>query len=151
FWYDNPYALSRTYVNCDLKSYAKTSITAVAVKAAMESLARSLSCAEKSQEWQKRFLHEHKNHEICGLLFVYNHDRENDKHFREIVSHLDPMVDDIPTRSKLVVMGPDDIFWLNNVRYEIVQLRGKGVLPAASACKFFYPHLSRKKNVQLAD
>lgn len=27
FYYDNPYSLSRTYINCDLKSYASNSIT----------------------------------------------------------------------------------------------------------------------------
>jgi hypothetical protein len=151
FSYDNPYAQSRTYVNCDLKSYARTSITAGGVRSAMEALARSLGCAEKSQVWQKRFLHEHVNHEICGLLFIYNHDGEYDKNFQEMVAHIDPVLVDIPTKSKIVVLGPNDIFWLNNLRYEIVQMRGKGVLPAAAACKFFYPHLSRKKNVQLAD
>jgi hypothetical protein len=29
FYYDNPYRLSRTYVNCDLKSYARGSIKTV--------------------------------------------------------------------------------------------------------------------------
>jgi len=150
FWYDNPYVQSRTYVNCDLKSYAKGTITPAAVVGAMESLSRSLSCAVKSQEWQKRFLHENVNHDVCGLLFVYNHDGEYDRNLKEIVTHLQVKLGDIPTKSKIVVLGPDDIFWLNNIRYEIVQLRGKGVLPAQADCKFFYPHLTRKKNVQLA-
>jgi hypothetical protein len=50
FWYDEPYSQSRTYVNCDLKSYAKGSITAGSVREAIESLAKTLSCAEVSQE-----------------------------------------------------------------------------------------------------
>src|SRR5438477_12565199 len=65
FWYDNPYAQSRTYVNCDLKSYARGSIKAAGVLSAMEGLALAINCAEKSAEWQKQFLHEHVNHEIC--------------------------------------------------------------------------------------
>jgi hypothetical protein len=149
FYYDNPYTLARTYVNCDLKSYASGSIKPGRIGAAVESLARSLSCAEKSAAWQKLFLHDYVTAEICGLLFVYNHDGEYDRGFRQLLEDMEPKLDDIPKRSKIVVLGPDDIFWLNNVRYEIVQMRGKGILPAASSCKFYYPHLSRKKNVQL--
>jgi hypothetical protein len=63
FFYDNPYSLSRTYVNCDLKSYASGSIKAAAIREAMESLAQALNCAEKSKEWQKLYLHEHVNPE----------------------------------------------------------------------------------------
>src|ERR1700679_3940651 len=48
FYYDNPYALSRTYITCDLKSYAKASISLPAVNIAAARLARSLTCAEKS-------------------------------------------------------------------------------------------------------
>ena len=51
FWYDEPYSQSRTYVNCDLKSYAKGSITAASVREAIESLAKTLSCAEVGQEF----------------------------------------------------------------------------------------------------
>ncbi len=42
FFYDNPYARSRIYVNCDLKSYATNSISVGAVNGAMASLARAL-------------------------------------------------------------------------------------------------------------
>jgi hypothetical protein len=41
FFYENPYARSRTYVTCDLKSYAKGSITATTIHSAAASLARS--------------------------------------------------------------------------------------------------------------
>jgi hypothetical protein len=74
FYYDNPYSLSRTYVMCDLKSYAVSSISRAAISAAAAKLARSLSCAEKSTEWQDRYLHQNVTPEICVLLFVYNHD-----------------------------------------------------------------------------
>lgn len=38
FYYDDPYSRHRVYVNCDLKSYAKSSITAPALRGALESL-----------------------------------------------------------------------------------------------------------------
>lgn len=150
FYYEEPYTQARTYVNCDLKSYAKGSITAGAIRAAIESLARALSCAEKSDEFREKFIHNHVSPEICGLLFVYNHDGEYDKDFSGLLGQVKNEKLDIPSNSKIVVLGPREIFWLNNVHHEIVYMRGgAGVLPNREYCKFFYPHLVRRKNVQL--
>ena len=68
FWYDEPYSQSRTYVNCDLKSYAKGTINAGNIREAIESLAKALSCAEKSQEFHEKFVHSNVSAEMCGLL-----------------------------------------------------------------------------------
>jgi len=35
------------------------------------------------------------------------------------------------------------------VRYDIVQMRGNSLVPGQNECKFYYPHLSRKPNMQL--
>jgi hypothetical protein len=150
FYYDEPYTQARTYVNTDLKSYAKGSITVGAIRSAIESLARSLSCAEKSEEFKEKFLHGHVSPDICGLLFVYNHDGEYDKDFSKLLDQIKNEKLDIPTKSKIVVFGPSDIFWLNNVHHEIAYMRGGGgILPDREHCKYFYPHLVRRKNVQL--
>lgn len=150
FYYDEPYTQARTYVNTDLKSYAKGSITVGSIRSAIESLARSLSCAEKSEEFRTKFLHEHVSPDICGLLFVYNHDGEYDKDFSGLLGQVKNEKLDIPTKSKIVVFGPRDIFWLNNVHHEIAYMRGGGgILPDREHCKYFYPHLVRRKNVQL--
>lgn len=149
FFYDEPYSVARTYINCDLKSYAKGSINSGNIRAAIESLARALNCAEKSDEWRTKFIHDHVSPEICGLLFVYNHDGSYDKSFSALLNEVKHDKLDIPKKSKIVVFGPRDIFWLTNVRYEMVQMRGTGELPAREACRFFYPHLVLKKNVQL--
>ena len=150
FYYDEPYSQARTYINTDLKSYAKGTISIGSIRSAIESLARSLTCAEKSSEWRDRFLHDHVSPQICGLLFVYNHDGEYDKDFASLLGQVRNEKLEIPSRSKIVVLGPDDIYWLNNVRHEIVNMRGgTGEIPAREHCKFYYPHLVRKKNVQL--
>jgi hypothetical protein len=150
FYYDEPYSQARTYVNCDLKSYAKETISAGSIRAALESLARALSCAEKSDEFRKNFLHDHVSPEICGLLFVYNHDGEYDKDFDALLAKIKVEKLDIPPKSKIVVFGPSDVYWLNNVRHEIAYMRGGGgELPDREHCRFFYPHLVRRKNVQL--
>jgi len=149
FYYDEPYIATRTYVNCDLKSYAKGSINTASVRAAIESLARALTCAEKSDEWRKNYIHNHVSAEICGLLFVYNHDGEYDNDFNVLLNGVKHEKLDIPKKSKIVVFGPKDIFWLNNVRYEMVLMRGSKDLPPKEHCRFYYPHLIRKKTVQL--
>ncbi len=148
FFYDNPYSLSRTYVNCDLKSYASGTISKAKITPGIASLAKSLGCAEKSQEWQKLFIHDTVTPEICGMLFVYNHDSGYDKDFKVMLAGAEPKLHDMPKQSKLFVLGPEDIFWLNNVRYEIVQMRGKGLIPAQENCRFFYPNLVRRNNIQ---
>lgn len=149
FYYDEPYSQARTYINCDLKSYAKGSITTASMRAAIESLAKALSCAEVSDEFRTIYIHDHVSPEICGLLFVYNHDGEYDKDFDTIIDQIKNEDLDIPPKSKIVVFGPSDIFWLNNVHHEIAYMRGSSeTVPSREHCKYFYPHLVRRKNVQ---
>ncbi|MFX3543080.1 hypothetical protein [Ralstonia mannitolilytica] len=150
FWYDEPYSQSRTYVNCDLKSYAQGSITTSAIREAIESLAKTLSCAEVSQEFSETYIHQNVSANIHGMLFVYNHDGGYDKEFSKILDRVRNEDLDIPRGAKIVVFGPEDIFWLNNVHHEIIHLRGgAGLLPERDQCRFFYPHLVRRKNVQM--
>ena len=42
FYYDEPYSNHRTYINCDLKSYAANTIQKGEVRKAVQSLARAL-------------------------------------------------------------------------------------------------------------
>lgn len=150
FWYDEPYSQTRTYVNCDLKSYARKTITAASVKSAIESLANTLECAEISSEFQDLFIHQNVTANICGLLFIYNHDGEYDKDFSVILEKIKSEDLNIPRGTKIVVFGPEDIFWLNNVHHEIAYLRGgEGLVPNRDYCQFFYPHLVGKKNIQM--
>lgn len=153
FYYDEPYTRQRTYVNCDLKSYAKSSITTPALKGALEGLAKQVACAEVSDEWRAKYIHSGVTPAVSGLLFVYNHDGEFDKDFRKHLKALHAARLDLPRGSKVVVLGPEDIFWLDNVRYEICQMRGRRTggqpLPDPEHCKYFYPQLVRRKNLQL--
>ena len=151
FYYEEPYSQRRTFVHCDLKSYAKGSITTGAVQGAVASLAKQIACAEKSESWRSLYMHGNVTPNVCGLLFVYNHDGEYDKDFSSVldgVNHKDLM---LPKGAQLFVLGPRDIFWIDNVRYDIRQLRGAAganALPAATHCKFFYPQLDGRANLQ---
>lgn len=151
FFYDEPYRSERTYVHCDLKSYAKGSIKSAAIRKAIESLAKQIACAERSAEWQRLYAHEHVNRKVVGLLFVYNHDSEYDADFGTLLDGINVRKLNLPPGSRLYVLGPDDIFWLNAVRYEIGALRnlsGTNKLPAREKCKFYYPQMVRQINVR---
>jgi hypothetical protein len=154
FFYDDPYSRERAYVNCDLKSYAKSSISPSAIKGAIESLSKQVSCAEISDEWRDLYIHPHVTPIVHGLLFVYNHDGEYDRDFRQHMSDLQSANLDLPKGSKLFVLGPEDIFWLDNIRYELVQMRGRRSgselpLPDPEHCRYYYPQLIRSKNLEL--
>jgi hypothetical protein len=148
FFYDEPYAAIRTYLTCDLKSYKKGSITGASVKAAIESLSKAVACANKSSAWQKLYLHKNVTPVICGLLFIYNHDGGYDAGFPALLSEIVPSTLALPKGSKLIALGPRDVSWLDNVRYDIERCRGKGTLPPAERCQFFYPDLVRRKLIQ---
>ena len=153
FYYDEPYSSERTYVQCDLKSYKKSSITKTAVHNAMISLSHQVSCAEKSDEWRDRYFHKTQTPAISGLLFVYNHDGEYDKDFRSYLYSFDNSKQDLPKGSKMVVLGPEDINWLHNVSNELRRMRSdpnKALrIPDLESCRYFYPQLSRKANLAI--
>ncbi len=148
FYYDEPYHTYRTYVTCDLKSYAQGSISASGVRAAVYSLAQSISCAEQSEEWQELYVHKDVSVRVSGLLFVYNHDGNYDRDFRSLLKDIRPDSLKLPPSTKLVVMGPEDVLWLCNVSNDIVRTRGKEELPERKYCHFYHPDLVRKKVVQ---
>jgi hypothetical protein len=148
FYYDEPYSNHRTYINCDLKSYAAHSIEKSGVRKAIESLARALSCLEKSEIWRTRYVADDKTALYAGMLFVYNHDGEYNTRFDELLADLSLSNLDIPKNSKIVVLGPHDIFWLDNVSDQIARMRGDGLIGPAEQTRFFYPPLVFAKNVQ---
>lgn len=113
FFYDEPYAQIRRYLQCDLKSYSKSSITKTALTNAVVSLAKQVSCAAGSEEWQSFYAHSDVTPQVSGLLFVYNHDDEFDGDFGTLLSDIEPDHIDIHPDSRLHVLGPDDVNWLD--------------------------------------
>jgi len=148
FYYDEPYSNHRTYINCDLKSYAAKSISKGAVRKAVNSLARALTCLEKSAAWRTRYVADDKTALYAGMLFVYNHDGEYDSQFDELLADISLSNLDIPRNSKIIVLGPHDIFWLDNVSDQIARMRGDGLIGPPEQTRFFYPPLVLAKNVQ---
>jgi hypothetical protein len=149
FYYDEPYSVHRTYVNTDLKSYKKGSITSTAIGGAVQSLALTLECAELSEEWKEKFVHEEKSYRIVGLLFIYNHDGEYDSGFDDLLAKVNQEKLKMPRNSRIFVLGPRDIRWLDNVQLDILMLYGNHVLPHMDRCSFYYPDLVRRKKIQV--
>lgn len=151
FQYDEPYRPTRTYVNTDLKSYAAGSITALQIRKSIFNLAQSLQCAELSSKWQDTYIEPSTAHQIVGMLFVYNHDNAYDKNFSSLLASIDLSDVTVPKGSRLFVLGPEDIYWLNNVTFEIRQMRGDGEIPKKEFCSYYHPQLARRKNVQVRE
>ncbi|WP_163006124.1 hypothetical protein [Methylobacterium brachiatum] len=146
FFYDEPYRDVRTYFQTDLKSYQSGSIVRSKLEAAIRSLAEQISCAEVSEEYQKKYTHDHRTCEIIGMLFVYNHDDGYDREFSGVLKHLKLEALDIPRDRRIFVLGPMEIRWLHNVSHDIQWLRGSSEddkLPGAEHCSYFYPQGDR--------
>lgn len=152
FYYDEPYSAVRRYIQCDLKSYGATTIKRQVVKDAVLSLADQVTCAEISETWQKRYVHGSSTFDISGLLFVYNHDNEFHRSFDALVSDIRPEDINLPRKSRLYVLGPEDINWLQRVARELQQMRGEEDeskrLPPRERCAFYYPQLVRNAAVR---
>jgi hypothetical protein len=151
YYYDEPYSAQRTYVHCDLKSYAKGSIKSPAITSALISLGKQVACADKSPDWQEKHAHDNVTYSICGLLFVYNHDGQYDADFNTTLTFVANESLQLPRGKKVFVLGPKEIFWLDNVSNEIQRMRGKRTpdLPSPEYCSYYHPQLVRKANLQI--
>ncbi len=147
YWYKDPYKGTRIYVLCDLKSYARGSITSDTVKGSVTNLALAVECAKISDEFRKRFISGSENTDLVGLLFIFNHDKGWDIEFPSFLGKMFDEYPKIPSGVRLYILGPQDIWYINNIVYDMKALRGDGELPPSTDCSFLYPDLSRSKVV----
>lgn len=145
--YNEPYADRVSYINADLKSYAKGSIKTDNIASAIRSLALAIDCAEASQAWQDLYVATPKPWDVTGLLFIYNHDGDYDSDFQGLLNRLKFSELSIPTKRKIVVLSPKDICELQTIHIDICKQSriAPHLMPAPELCSFFYPDLRRKK------
>ncbi len=145
WWYDEPYSAVRTFVNTDLKSYAKGSITSDTIHKAIRSLSLAVDCAEVAPEWQELYSPDEVAWQVVGLLFVYNHDGQYDTEFGSILSRLTPSELRLPNQRRVVVLGPKDICELDTIYNDIC--RESQQVPAmrsdSAGLSLFYPDTRR--------
>lgn len=157
FWYIDPYINKIVYMNTDLKSYAKGSIDANGIYAALKSLAHTIECARVSDEWQGRYhILGDLPYEVRGLLFVYNHDNEYDHSFYEMLNSpvnrrgaakktpikLEALP--IADGQYLHLMEPSLINYLTTIVTDAQRLHADGTFPETSY-EFYYPDLRLHK------
>ena len=155
FKYKDPYKGIDIFFNTDLKSYKKSSITANSLREALNSLARTIDCADGSDEWRKRYAFNTHSFEIRGLLFVYNHDGEFHTDFSTIfkpkVGQNGKLVGginigNIPLRpgQQLHIIEPLLIQYMRTIISDMDRLHREGTFPEKSY-SFYYPDLLQHK------
>ncbi|HAS8310046.1 TPA: hypothetical protein I7725_05085 [Vibrio vulnificus] len=151
FKYKDPYKGREVIFNTDLKSYKKGSITSSALRDAIWSLARTIDCADGSEEWRKRYALSSKNYEIRGLLFVYNHDGEYQNNFLDLfkpkIGNEGKLsgginIGNVPLREgqQLHVIEPLLIQYMRTIISDMDKLHREGSFPETSY-SFYYPDL----------
>ncbi|MFK5914822.1 MAG: hypothetical protein QM484_10635 [Woeseiaceae bacterium] len=144
FSYVEPYENVRTYINCDLKSYAKKSIGKYSVSNAIMNLSESVTCANLSSEWQDNYMASGDNTQIHGMLFVYNHDGEYDSDFDSYLKKTKWKDLDLCEGSRVYVVSPYDVCYLATVATDIKLFLASKKIFNDSDYAYYYPNLERK-------
>jgi hypothetical protein len=124
FYYNDPYLGRRIYLHTDLKSYGKASITMTGLRAAIESLAMTVSCARVSEAWRTKYASAaDEQYDVRGLLFVHNHDGQFAGAFDEVIKKTN--LSTIPVEPNVYIhfLGPSDISRLFTVANDIIRLQ----------------------------
>ena len=120
FAYDDPFSNKSIFLHCDLKSYAKSTIKTTDFAPYIRGLARAIDCASSSSEWKDRYIApEISDWKIEGLLFVYNHDQDYDSDFKEKAKGLSPGSLPHNRSSRIHLLGPDNISYLQSISADI--------------------------------
>lgn len=146
FVYEDPYSAANVHLLTDLKSYASGSIADYPLKHAIESLAQAVACAKTNKNWKRLYLKDGGTWEVHGLLFIYNHDSEYDRTFSAQLHSIFQQKINIPNGVKLYILGPDDIWYLNEILTDLAQLTYDGKITAdKKSVNFFYRSESRTR------
>lgn len=137
FSYLSPYTRKKNYFLVDLKSYSKGTIEKKDLTAPLRSLAKTVSCAQVSKEWRSKYCYaDDEDFVLHGMLFVYNHDSQYDKDFRSILQRVTVQDLEMPSDSRVFVIGPDDISYLLSMINDFKTVRLNNGLTLDDPIKF---------------
>ncbi|HDR2543821.1 hypothetical protein [Enterobacter mori] len=145
FYYRDPYDNEVKYINTDLKSYAKGSITKEQINKAIHSLSYATNCAQYNDNWKKLFKPDN-NSSVMGMLFVYNHCGEYNGGFSEIVSEISSDYNHLDNGKMISILSPYKINTLNSIACDIRVMIGKDELPRQNKFSFYHPNEMLVKN-----
>ncbi|MDL2280115.1 hypothetical protein LJC15_05610 [Desulfovibrio sp. OttesenSCG-928-G11] len=143
YQYLEPYQNKMTYVLCDFKSYAKSSITKSSIEEALKNLNDSLTCAKVSPDWSEKYRFTEKPSDVKAMLFIYNHDGEFQRDFSELLLSATKKLS-IDPGNIIYVMDPSKILYFLNIALNMKLLRGEEEpkLPSIDKCGYFYPEMT---------
>lgn len=145
FFYKNPYDNEIKYINTDLKSYAKKSITKDSISTAIHSLTYATNCASFNPNWKKLY-HPETSSSVLGMLFVYNHCNEYNGDFNAIIDSININHNHLDARRQVYVCGPKKVNELYSIANDIRTMTGKRELPFDDEFCFFHPNEMMTKN-----
>lgn len=137
FYYNDPYTNTVTYIHTDLKSFSESTLSNLNLSEVLESLSMQVECSEISEEWQTLYLEGASDYKVHGMLFIYNHDNKYIKSLTSKYGNISNITINTPKSSRLYVLDPSDIYWLNNIALHIGRLILKKNL--SQDYTFFYP------------
>ncbi|MCG9739636.1 hypothetical protein L1D32_15845 [Shewanella insulae] len=154
FSYIDPYSGVKQYIQTDLKSYCKTSISITRVRNAVKSLALQVECANSSDDWNKLYRLDESKFGLHGLLFIYNNDGDYDRDLLDNLKTLPQYNFSLPAESTVNVFSPRLIRFLLSVVQDIKDRRGIESYESDASvwtkiaehdeCGFYYPDKQNK-------
>jgi hypothetical protein len=137
FYYNDPYTNTVTYIHTDLKSFSESTLSNLNLSEVLQSLSMQVECSEISEEWQTLYLEGASDYKVHGLLFIYNHDNKYIKPLTSKFGKVSNISISTPKNSRLYVLDPSDIYWLNNIALHLSRLLQKKQI--SEEYTFFYP------------
>lgn len=155
FSYKDPYLNRIIYLNTDLKSYSKGSLSVTKIEGALKSLAQTIECAQYSPEWAEKYNFSQIDSEVRGLLFVFNHDNQLQHDFYEYFNPPKPRsgrrnkainLDKIPIGAgqQIHIIDPFMINYMLTITNDLNELIANSQFPK-SDYGFYYPQLTFHK------
>jgi hypothetical protein len=157
FCYKDPYLNKTIYLNTDLKSYKKSSLTPKKIEDALSSLAHTIDCARHSEDWANKYQTEVGQSEIRAMLFVFNHDNDFEHDFYDYFNpqkpvgakrkpssvHMDRI--DIQANQQIHIIEPKTINYLMSIISDMNEMISEGTFPQGNRYGFYYPQLTYHK------
>ncbi|CQI96454.1 hypothetical protein [Yersinia frederiksenii] len=145
FYYRDPYDGEVKYINTDLKSYAKTTISKEQINKAIHSLSYATNCAAYNENWRKLFKPTG-SFSVIGMLFVYNHCGGYNGNFSEIIAEIGSDDNHLDSDKMICIFSPYQITTLNSIASDIRVMIGKDELPKLNKFSYYHPNEMLIKN-----
>jgi len=157
FWYEDPYANQKIFLNTDLKSWKKETFSKPKIRGEIARLCQAVDCAGTSPSWMTLFGDSNTNFEVHGLLFLFNRDGALETSVSRMLADYESESFTLPKHQRVFVFTPETVNYIAAVANDIKVSCGEGDLPGLRKLNFYYPDLveirprSHNRNVATAE